>query len=330
VDRVPRVERLGREHRVKFHESDSELVTTAAHFLSDALGAGGRAVVIATPQHRREIEKELTALGHSLFGKEKPKRYLGLDAASALETIRIGAKIDPKRFDVAIGDVMVEAAEAGGPLAAFGEMVDLLWEEGLAATALELEEEWNLLADRLSFRLLCGYSLERKYAQEFSTARLLCLAHSRLIPPNSYLDSQALDSDSSSVAEAKALFFPAESAAMKSRQFVDAVLERWSLQFVADETLIVASELANNAITHARSPFEVRLIRKSGTLRIEVSDGCIERPSCLVGSPSGRAGSGRGLAMVDALAATWGSDEGTEGKSVWAELPCIEARQSAP
>ncbi len=326
MGRVQSVERNGGGHLVKFHENDSELSVAVAQFLGDALAAGGHAVVIATPQHRRQIEEELVLSGHSLFGTGQPTRYLALDAASMLETIRIGARIDSRRFEVAIGDVMAEGAQGGGPLAAFGEMVDLLWEEGLPTTALELEEKWNLLADRLSFQLLCGYSSERPYAQELKTARLVCTAHSTLIAPNSYRNTQVRVPDSSSATEAKALFFPTETAAMKSRHFVNGVLEQWNMQFVADETMIVSSELANNAITHARSPFEVRLVRRPDSLRVEVADGSMTALSISVSSPPGRSGSGRGLAMVDALARRWGSEGRSDGKFVWAEIglavPC--------
>ena len=45
----------------------------------------------------------------------------------------------------------------------YGEMVDLLWKDGLEAAAIRLETLWNQLADTHDFNLLCGYSMGNFY-----------------------------------------------------------------------------------------------------------------------------------------------------------------------
>jgi hypothetical protein len=40
----------------------------------------------------------------------------------------------------------------------YGEMVDLLWQDGLAGASIELERLWNEIAKSHDLKLLCGYA----------------------------------------------------------------------------------------------------------------------------------------------------------------------------
>ena len=42
----------------------------------------------------------------------------------------------------------------------YGEMVDLLWQEGNRDAAIRLEEIWNAFAKTTSTRVLCGYAMD--------------------------------------------------------------------------------------------------------------------------------------------------------------------------
>ncbi|MFJ3979235.1 ATP-binding protein [Streptomyces sp. NPDC090021] len=88
----------------------------------------------------------------------------------------------------------------------------------------------------------------------------------------------------------------------------------------------VVAELAANAVTHGRvrgRDFRLALHLAPGpTLRIEVTDTRREfGPPALCTAPDAEAESGRGLALVSALAARWGTDLGPAPlKTVWAEI----------
>ncbi|WP_404960430.1 ATP-binding protein [Streptomyces sp. 147326] len=88
----------------------------------------------------------------------------------------------------------------------------------------------------------------------------------------------------------------------------------------------VVAELAANAVTHGRvRGRDFRLVLRlapGSTLRIEVSDTRREfGPTPVVGVPDAEAESGRGLTLVSALAARWGTDHGPVPlKTVWAEM----------
>ncbi|MFF5841046.1 ATP-binding protein [Streptomyces massasporeus] len=90
-----------------------------------------------------------------------------------------------------------------------------------------------------------------------------------------------------------------------------------------DAVVLVVAELAANSVLHGRVPgrdFALFLAcdDERGVIRIEVSDTHPAQPVRTV--PALDDGHGRGLLLVDALAARWGvTDRVGPGKTVWAE-----------
>ncbi|HEX5986687.1 MAG TPA: response regulator [Nocardioides sp.] len=108
-------------------------------------------------------------------------------------------------------------------------------------------------------------------------------------------------------------------SAALARRFVTATLTDWSLQPLIDPALLVASELAANAVTHADSAFRIQLSLTQRTLRIDVIDFGQGTPEPQ--PPSTTQEHGRGLLLIDALTTAWGIEEGPgSGKLVWAEI----------
>jgi DNA-binding NarL/FixJ family response regulator len=104
-----------------------------------------------------------------------------------------------------------------------------------------------------------------------------------------------------------------------ARRFVSQQVALWQLEEILDDALLVASELAANAITHADSSCRIRLSLNDATLRIDLIDSGGGTPEPQPASFTSE--HGRGLLMVDAVAAAWGLEVVPgEGKVVWAEL----------
>jgi two-component sensor histidine kinase len=83
--------------------------------------------------------------------------------------------------------------------------------------------------------------------------------------------------------------------------------------------LLVVSELVGNAVRHGRPPVVMRLRQAGSGVRVDVHD---DEPTVQTpGDPSSDAESGRGLLLVDAVAAESGIEqvEG-DGKVVWATI----------
>jgi anti-sigma regulatory factor (Ser/Thr protein kinase) len=83
--------------------------------------------------------------------------------------------------------------------------------------------------------------------------------------------------------------------------------------------LIVANELATNAVEHVGSHVEVVAAFSPASVRIAVSDDSRRGPRLRPWDP--RARRGRGLQMVDGLASRWSWSTDGIGKTVWAEVP---------
>ena len=85
-----------------------------------------------------------------------------------------------------------------------------------------------------------------------------------------------------------------------------------------DDALLLASELVTNAVLHGRSEVCVEVTPRGGGVRIAVLDENSRHPVPVPEDPN--ALDGRGLALVDALAESWGVEERPMGKAVWFEL----------
>lgn len=110
------------------------------------------------------------------------------------------------------------------------------------------------------------------------------------------------------------------SSVSDARRFVRQKLAEWGIDDPVDDALLVVSELAANALTHAHSSYRVRIATTIAALRIEVDDDGAGTPEPQPLTETEE--HGRGLHLVGALAASWGMEAAdTGGKRVWAELP---------
>ncbi len=90
------------------------------------------------------------------------------------------------------------------------------------------------------------------------------------------------------------------------------------LDDLLDDAALLVSELVTNAVIHAGSEVRVRGEVVGGVLRVEVTDASRHHPA--LRNYSETAGTGRGMALLVALADHWGVIPTTEGKTVWFEL----------
>jgi PAS domain S-box-containing protein len=112
---------------------------------------------------------------------------------------------------------------------------------------------------------------------------------------------------------------PADPAVVSdARKQVAAKLTGWGLDDAAFVTELVVSELVTNAIRHAESPIQLRLIRDR-TLICEVSDGSSTAPHLRKARALDEGG--RGLLLVSQLTERWGTRQTKHGKTIWAEQP---------
>lgn len=113
---------------------------------------------------------------------------------------------------------------------------------------------------------------------------------------------------------------PLPHSVRQARRVVSTALEEHGLD-LPDAALLV-SELAANAVEHARTPFLVT-VHVGRALRVEVADGSDLLP--VITNPTAHSERGRGLAIVRALSTRWGIEFRRTGKVMWFELSLTSA-----
>jgi anti-anti-sigma regulatory factor len=93
----------------------------------------------------------------------------------------------------------------------------------------------------------------------------------------------------------------------------------WNLRHLVDDAELVVSEIVANAVQHAGGPVDLLLTRRPRYLHISVRDRSAVPPVRSTPDPESLMG-GRGLLLLDAFAAGWGTAATADGKAVWATL----------
>jgi uncharacterized protein YbcI len=144
-------------HAVLFYEDESELTTTVASYLGEAITAGEVAMVIATEPHRRAFEAQLRGAGIDVERVGHDGAFVCLDAAATLNTFLEEGRVDSAAFHRVLTERLQRAGAGRRTLRVYGEMVALLWSAGDVSAAIEVEVLWNQLGRDLPLTLLCAY-----------------------------------------------------------------------------------------------------------------------------------------------------------------------------
>lgn len=109
-------------------------------------------------------------------------------------------------------------------------------------------------------------------------------------------------------------------APAQARRHAVSVLHTWGLDDLADVGTLLISELVTNVVRHAGSPVAIDLTDTGHGLRVDVHDGDARLPGAPPRPPGAQAEHGRGLLLVEQLAARWGCSPTPAGKVMWFEL----------
>ena len=115
--------------------------------------------------------------------------------------------------------------------------------------------------------------------------------------------------------------FAAEPASVAAaREFVQQHLSHYGLDHLTEDVRLVVSELATNAMVHARTPFTVTLTARDHSVLLTVHDGSPESPVQTLASVLDTRG--RGISIVAEVSSSWGVNPADAGspKSVWASF----------
>ncbi len=307
------------EHVVKFYEHDDELVAAVVPYLAEALHSGEVAVVIATEAHRRVFETELASNGIDVAVAQANGSLLALEAESTLAAIVVDGRVDRDAFREVVGGLIRQAANSGRRIRAFGELVALLWDAGAVLEAIELEALWNEIGRELEFSLFCAYPHASAVGHEHAEAlHQVCRMHSCVLRHDGA--DGGVTPDQLPPTELTASFPAERESPGRARRLVASELRRGGQdEQLVDEVMLVLSELASNAVIHARSQFTISVRSDDSLLRIAVRDRC-PVPATANGERGLLVRAPHGLAVIQALSTQWGVEDTPDGKIVWAEL----------
>jgi hypothetical protein len=305
-------------HGVTFYDDTATLVDEVTRFAADGLLGGEAVLLVVGAERRTHIEAALQLQGLRPEQAAARGDLAFLDADSTIEQVLLGGDPDAARLDAAVGTVVAELARDGRPVRVFGTMVAMLWERGHLAGAIQLEGLWNQVMVERPITLLCAYAVDSfTDAEDLAAAAAICRQHAHVVTPARY--PHVGSSDAGAEPERSRTFLPAPPAVAAVRRFVEETVTAWGGDRPAvDDAMLVASELATNALLHAGSPFRVTLARSGGAVRLGVEDASPTLPEQR--SPSVELTTGRGISMVNAIAQRWGTEARPGGKVVWAEL----------
>jgi KaiC/GvpD/RAD55 family RecA-like ATPase len=317
------------DHAVRFYGADSELAAAVAEYLAEGLRSGDGVLVVATEAHRRSFAENLAGNDIDVRAYSDAGRLLMADAAGQLDRFLAVDRLDHELFESVAADLIRRAAEAGRRVRIYAEMVALLWDAGQVALAIELEELWNELGARVPFSLLCGYParLLADTGQADAVRQIVELHSSVTVAGPGAHDARGGHAPDGPTAEG-ARSFPYELDSVRAaRHFVTGTLRPAVGDALVDDAAIIATELAANAVLHAKSAFTVTVSASASAVRIAVRD---EGPLTPVsGGEPFAVRHDHGLGVVARIARGWAVERLPDGKVVWAELGAGGAGTSA-
>ena len=111
---------------------------------------------------------------------------------------------------------------------------------------------------------------------------------------------------------------PEPASASRARQFARDRLRVVCPPDVLDTVALLVTELVTNAILHACTLMQLELEAHPDHIRLCVEDASPRQPQ--VRHYGSDAVTGRGLALVEKLATSWGVERTPSGKMVWCEI----------
>lgn len=133
------------------------------------------------------------------------------------------------------------------------------------------------------------------------------------------LDGRLVGSQSSGGLQAVITLAPEPASARRARQFINATLQEWRCSDLVEIVALLTSELVTNAVLHAGTEVDLSLRHGGDVIQIAVADRSSSPP--VIKDPPAEAAGGRGMVLLDAMAATWSVVPTEAGKVVWFEVP---------
>jgi len=170
------------EHLVQIYSSEDVFLDSLEGFVAGGIAADDAVIVIATPEHRGELEQRLVARHIDVPAARLSGSYLPLDAHETLAQFMVDGWPDDDRFNDLIARLLSRPRREGRRVRAFGEMVALLLAGGHKGATVRLEYLWHKLCEVERFSLLCAYPKSGFRRDPSALLHDIFAAHSKVVP----------------------------------------------------------------------------------------------------------------------------------------------------
>jgi hypothetical protein len=168
------------EHVVQIYENDKVFLESLTGYVGTGFLSGDAVIVIATAEHIKALERALTSQGFNLSSLKARKQYVPLDASESLKKFMVNNWPDEDLFVEFVTGIL-NSVKSNRKVRAYGEMVALLWEQGLNGATVQLENLWNKLHHHHDFTLFCAYPKIGFTQDIHNSIESICSVHAKVI-----------------------------------------------------------------------------------------------------------------------------------------------------
>jgi signal transduction histidine kinase len=248
-------------HRVQFYRDDGFIVATIARFVTETLGLGRGAIVVATKAHLDAVLERVGDVRNAI----RYHQLVPIEAQSLLSRFMVDGMPNEGLFveNVVPPIVKVRAATGHNRVHIYGEMVDILWRAGNTKAMLALEAMWTTLSSREEIELLCGYCLDGfGQGEHRASLEAICAKHDAVASTEASVDPlEGLRSDAMVLLEQRAAALEAEidrrtrAEAALAEMYVNERAARAEAEAAHDRTafLLEASIVLSSSLAYAEN-----------------------------------------------------------------------------
>jgi hypothetical protein len=178
-----------RDHIVQLYQDQDFLNRAVCRFAAGAIANGEGVILVPTPAHWEAFRPRLEAEGVDVKAAQRRGQLTVVDADELLPRFMRDAMPDAPVFLGLAADVIASARDGGRypKVRWWGEMVNILWEQGNVSASMSLEDQFDRLADHHEIAIFCSFVMDN-FNSEVHTRMLPRLSqnHSHLIPVEDY------------------------------------------------------------------------------------------------------------------------------------------------
>jgi hypothetical protein len=178
-----------RDHIVQLYQDQQFLNRAVCRFAAGAIANGEGVILVPTAAHWEAFRPRLEAEGVDVKAAQDSGQLTVVDADETLPRFMKDAMPDAPVFLGLAAEVISKARGEGRypKVRWWGEMVNVLWEQGNVAASMSLEDQFDRLAKHHEIAIFCSFVMDN-FNSEVHSRLLPRLGqnHSHLIPVEDY------------------------------------------------------------------------------------------------------------------------------------------------